>query len=155
MTPLLIPGGGVLNTKVFFRTCRKHGSQTQAIRYVNGSLFIAKFGIFMGVIFEIFPNLRQNGANLSISSKILQISPSNGANFWVNFFGSKFQQFGMWMGPFPGSIFLDNWYFYGCYFQIPSGTSLPKLKLSHPPPRYLSSCCFKCFFLNQEDFNLI
>ena len=35
------------------------------------SLFIAKFGIFMGVIFKIFPNLRQNVANLSIFLKNL------------------------------------------------------------------------------------
>ena len=30
--------------------------------------------------------------------------------------------------------FLEIWYLYGWYFKFPSGTPLPKPKLSYPPP---------------------
>ena len=115
--------GGVLNTKVVIRTCRKHGSQNQAIRYVNGSLFIAKFGIFMGVIFKFFPNLRQNGANLSISSKILQIFARKRRKFLKKFviFDPKFLQFGMWMGQF----FLKIGIFMGATSNFPAARPYP------------------------------
>ena len=37
------------------------------------------------------------------------------------------------MGPF----FLESWYLHGWCFKFPSGTSLPKPKLSNPPGDYL------------------
>ena len=43
------PGGGVLSTKVVIGMCRKHGSQNQAARYINGSFFFRKCGTWMGV----------------------------------------------------------------------------------------------------------
>ena len=65
--------------------------------------------------FKNFDNLRPETAQ--IFEKI--------CNFWLKILK-------IWY--VDGSIFLENWYFYGCYFQIPSGRSLPKPKLSHPPP---------------------
>ena len=41
--------GGVLSTKVVIGMFRKHGSQNQAARYINGSLFFRKCGTWMGV----------------------------------------------------------------------------------------------------------
>ena len=57
----------------------------------------------------------------------------NGANFRQNLlflyeFDSKFGWFGTWTGPF----FLESWYLHGWCFKFPSGTSLPKPKLSTP-----------------------
>ena len=38
----LLTPGGLVSTKVVIGMCRKHGSQNQAARYINGSLFFSK-----------------------------------------------------------------------------------------------------------------
>ena len=66
-----------------------------------------KFGTLIGQLFKIFRNLRQ----------MAQISAKN-FDFWY----------------MDGSLFLQNGYMDGWHFKNPSGTPLPRPKLSTPPP---------------------
>ena len=88
--------------------------------------FFQKHGTLMGLFFKIFYNLRQNGANLvlwlvnflkfsEICAKMAQISAKN-FDFWY----------------MDGSLFLRNGYMDGWHFKNPSGTPLPRPKLSTP-----------------------
>ena len=81
--------------------------------YFYGSIFQnflklkwRKFGTLIGQLFKIFRNLRQNGANFR-------------------------KKFDIWY--MDGSLFLQNGYMDGWHFKNPSGTPLPRPKLSTPP----------------------
>ena len=87
--------------------------------YFDGSIFQnflkfapkwRKFGTLIGQLFKIFQNLR----------KMAQISAKN-FDFWY----------------MDGSLFLQNGYMDGWHFKNPSGTPLPRPKLSTPPGIYI------------------
>ena len=116
----------------------------------------------MGVIFKIFPNLRQNGANLSnYHPEMSKFSSWNGTIFFrkFNIFYSKFWRCGMWMDPF----FLKIGIFVGATLKFPAARPYPNQSWVTPTPgvnKWVERTCkqtntyWKCFsFYLNEDFS--
>ena len=130
---------GVLGPRGVLSTNGGYGDVPQIWVSKSGSLvcqwvlFMCRNWYFNGSFFRIFQNLRHMGANFCIFSNFCSKNEKFGLKYFCRKlyeFDSKFRRFGIWMGPF----FLESWYLHGWCFKFPSGTSLPKPKLSNTPP---------------------
>ena len=84
--------------------------------YINDPLCYAKFGIWMGQFFKIFPQKFQKNQVISVKIRL------------------KIGLIGMWIGHF----FLENWYMYGSTFKFPAACPYQNQPLITPPPQLIA-----------------